>query len=444
MKKRLIDSSIAAACALTVLFGPSTIALAQAPEPPGSPATVPSAAGPETPRPDPPARPAPVSPHGFHGDAPPQDASAVDPSLGPGRVLVEVVGADDQPLPGIPVELATQFESISQGKSSDQRTLVSDAQGQVSFEQLEGSLRLTYGVRVRHQGATYEIPGFRLDEKAGQRVRLHVYPTTRDLKQAFIGFRGFVLIEQRDGAFHFDLLYRVINMSRVTWIPENIRLSLPERFEAVDVRSEGAHGGFEERPGSIELVGTFPPGQKDVRVQFQVPSRQETDQAFTVGVPPHLAELRVLVEYVPGLELDVPGFETAEPARGPDGKRILITRRVMRPGQSELREVRIELSGLPVPGPGRLVACGLALLTALGGLYAAHRSRRGGKSELAEDRAQARRILLAELASLETAQSEGTLGPKTYEQAKRLLVDALARLDDGGQSAQAVATPSGQ
>src|SRR5688500_7366047 len=65
---------------------------------------------------------APASPHGFHGGAAPEDVSAADPSIPPGQILVELVGPDEQPLVGLPIQLLTQFESIARGKSSGQQS----------------------------------------------------------------------------------------------------------------------------------------------------------------------------------------------------------------------------------------------------------------------------------------------------------------------------------
>jgi len=374
--------------------------------------------------------PAVPSQHGFQTGAPPQDMSGPDASVPRGEILVEVVGGDEQPLRAVEVQLNTQFESIAQGKRQDEQKVGSDAAGQAVFRGLDASLRFSYAVRVAHQGATYEVPAFRLPETSGQRVRLHVYPVTHDLQEAFVGMRGFVLIDLRDGAFHFDVVYRVMNMSHTTWMPRELRIALPREATGLELTNEANQQGFVDKGGSVELVGTYPPGQKDVRLQFQVPALGDEDQAFVLGTPPHLAELRVLVEAIPGMHLDVPGFDAAEPTRGPDGKRILITRRLMRPGQGQLDEVRIELSGLPVPGPGRLVACALGLLiAALGITQASVLSKKTRLLEAQEDRGQARRILLGELVALEQAFASAAVGPKTHEQAKRQLLDALARLE---------------
>lgn len=381
--------------------------------------------------------PTPAAPHGFHGGAAPEDSSTPDENLPAQQVLVELLGAHGEPLPGIEVQLIAQFESIAQGKRSETKRASTNELGHALFSELDASLRFTYVVRIEKDGATTELGPFRVSEKFGQRVRLHIYPVTSDIREAFIGLRGFVLIGQRDDHFHIDVLYRVLNMSRVTWVPRDLRLSLPASFEALDVQSEQKTAGFSATERGVELVGTFPPGQRDVRFQFQVPTRGQSEESFTLSVPPHLAELRVLAESTPGMTLQVPGFEPAEPTRAPDGKKILITRKLMKPGQSELTDVRIELAGLPTPGISRIVACVIATLIAAGGLFIALKKRRGGDRELIQDRNRAREILLDELVAVEKAFRQEDIGPKTYEQTKKLLLEALARLEDKPLEARA-------
>ncbi|HSC86861.1 MAG TPA: hypothetical protein VLC09_06300 [Polyangiaceae bacterium] len=370
---------------------------------------------------------------GLHAEGPAEDLSILDPSLPRGQFVIELVDASEQPLPGIVVEVTSQLESIAQGKSQDRLEQRTDASGRATFSDLAESLRTSHAVRVVHQGARYELEPFRMTEKGGHRARLHVYPVTHDLREAFVGLRGFVFIEQHDGQFAFDLAFRVINLSQTTWVPKDVFVSLPEAATPLELGRDRLESGFFAAGNRVELVGSYPPGQHDVRLQFQIPTRNRERESFELGLLPHLVELRVLAQRTPGLRLSIPGFDDSQTVQGPDGKAMLVARRLMQPGQNELREVRIDLSGLPVPGPGRWIACGLAGLMALGGLYWALRSRRAGGQELLVDRAEARRILLDELVALEQAWSARTIGPQTYEQARRELLQALARLEDAGR-----------
>ncbi len=367
---------------------------------------------------------------GFRPEGPPEDVSTVDPSLPTGSIVVDVVDGQGAPLSGVAVQLLSQFESIAEGKSQSQKQATTDASGRVTFSGLGDSLHLSHRVRIDRQGARTEVEPFSLGTKGGQRVLLHVYPVTHDIREAFVGMRGFAFVEQRDGNFVFDLAFRVINMSQVTWLPKDVVLTLPKDATPLDLARNGAEKGFVEGPKGVELVGTYPPGQKDVQFQFQVPIRNRESESFELGLPPHLVELRVLAEQTPGLRLGVPGFDDAEPTRGPDGKRMLFTRRVMQPGQDEMSRIRIDLAGLPVPGPARYIACALALCVAAAGVFYASRRGRRAQEELAADRAAAERVLLDELLALERSHRSGLVGPKTYEQGKRELLNALSRLTE--------------
>jgi hypothetical protein len=92
----------------------------------------------------------------------------------------------------------------------------------------------------------------------------------------------------------------------------------------------------------------------------------------------------------------------------------------------------VRLEGLASPGPGRLVATGLAGLAVTVGLAFAFGA--GGKpSRLSHDKGL-RNELLAELLDLENARKAGDVGPKTYERARRELIDAIARTLDSPES----------
>jgi hypothetical protein len=81
---------------------------------------------------------------------------------------------------------------------------------------------------------------------------------------------------------------------------------------------------------------------------------------------------------------------------------------------------------LPTPGPGRLVATLLSAGAVAFGLALVVRSRRpagSGEDDVKRDQDG----LLEELAELEDARARGDAGPQTYEQARRLIIEGLAR-----------------
>ena len=66
-----------------------------------------------------------------------------------------------------------------------------------------------------------------LGESGGQRVLLHVFPVTRDLRQALVGMRGVVFIQPREDVFHIESSFQVINIGLQAWVPDGTKISLP-------------------------------------------------------------------------------------------------------------------------------------------------------------------------------------------------------------------------
>lgn len=382
---------------------------------------------------DPPPPHPPVNPHhGMGLPRAPMNVSRPDASVPPGTIDLQVLDASGQPVPNQPVELYVTHESVAEGTQETVVRRTTDEHGKIRFDSLSRELRYSYSLGTEYQGGRYGIPAFRFDENRGQQVRLHVFRTTPSPLEAFVGMRGYVYFQPREDVFHVEMLFRVLNLSTLAWVPEGVVLQLPERFQAFDSPRQGL-ARFVEEPGrGARLTGTFAPGQHDVRLSFQVPSAGESSQRFVMTLPPNLAELRVISEAAPGMSLEVDGFGPAEPARGPTGDRVLITGRMTRPGERPLEVLRVRLDGLPVHGPARWVVTLLASLIAAGGLYAALRQKGSSRSRTAvadADLKRAKQLLLDELVQVERAFEAGELGPRTREQARRQLLDALARLD---------------
>lgn len=372
----------------------------------------------------------PQNPHGFVQGPPPSDQSFPDPTLPVGEVHVRVVGPNEEPIAGAKVTLLTHFQSVAKGDNKSTQSSLTGADGVAVFRKLETALRFSYGVSVTREGATYELPAFRL-EKSGHRAVVHTYPVTSDPKQAFVGMQGYVTARVKEDLFRVDTVYRVINMSRTTWRPNPIRIELPRNAQGLEAEITAGDAGFRQVEGGLELVGSFPPGQKDLPFAFHVPNENEESQTIEMSVPPHLVDMNVLTESSPGMTLSVsPGFPGAEERMGRDEKKVLLTRRVMRPGEGQLERVVIQLGGLPVIGPGRWIAVGAsALIAGLGLFTALFRKEEEDETEKKEEQERARATLLDEMLLLKRAFDEGTIGPKTFEQTKREILTALARLE---------------
>jgi hypothetical protein len=120
-----------------------------------------------------------------------------------------------------------------------------------------------------------------------------------------------------------------------------------------------------------------------------------------------------------GLEVD--GFDPPKPSTDGMGQRALVTEKQLRRDDPPVKSIRVTIKGLPTEGPGKIIAAMLAL----GGL--ATGLAFGVRKPAPRDTKRERQRLLAVLESLEAAHRDGSVGPKTYERARRELIDELAR-----------------
>ena len=361
-----------------------------------------------------------------------QDSVVAAPELPPGTILVKLVDANGQPIANSDVKLGVQFQKISEGEQRTERHAKTDAGGTARFDGLTTGSDFSYRISARSGPAEYSSEPVQLKGDMGVMALLHVYPVTRSPAEAAVGAIGYVYVETRDDVFQFEVLFRYGNRSRVTWVPENARMTLPAGFKAFKAGEAMTDVRFEEEPGrGAKLTGTFAPGQQSASFRFQVPRDEETSASFHFGLPPHVGEIRFIAEAATGMEIDVEGFEKPQTDVSQTGQRVLVTRRVAVRGQaSGLGEFTASLAGIPTPGSGRWIAALIA--TVLAGLgFAAFRGKLGDETHAGlqdRDAERARRLLLDELVQLTRARRADRIGPTTYESARRALVEALARI----------------
>jgi len=426
---------------------PSVGSAATAPLPAGHPPVADSAqpapaasnAAPAQPTPEPQAadasaaaNPHAANPHGGGLNAP-RDTSNPDASVPKGGIVATIVDGKGQPIAGIQVRLGKMFQSIAQGERRDDETQVSNAQGEVRFSGLESSSNFSYRVTVTKGGAEYASTPFRLAEDRGQRVMLHVYPVTSDIDEARVMMRGLIWVEARDDTFQFEVWFQIYNIGDITWVPSDVEMELPEGAKAFSAR-ESMTDARAEADGDtrVKLLGTFSPGQHDVRFNFQVDNPQEASVAFSLDLPPRVAEFRVVAAAAKGMTLTARDFPPVQVSVGPQGERVLVTQQ--RAQDRSIETVHFELAGLPTRGNAPWLAVLLAAATAATGLYVASQKPAPGRGrrKLTGDLKQARDVLLDELLQLEKAKVDGRLGPQSYEQTRRALVTALARIVQPG------------
>lgn len=380
------------------------------------------------------ANPHAANPHG--GMNTPRDFSRPDASVPIGSIVATIVDGDGRPLAGVPVRLGKMFQSIAEGDQRDSETQTTNAQGEVSFSKLEASTRFSYRVTVSKGPAEYTTTPFRLAEDRGQRVLLHVYPVTSNPDEARIMMRGLIYVEPRDDVFQFEFWLQVYNLGNVTWVPSGVGMQMPEGMKAFSPRESMADTRAEADGDSrVKLLGTFSPGQHDVRFNFHVDNPQDPAVAFQLGLPPKVGEFRVVAAAAKGMTLSARDFPPVQVSVGPQGERVLVTQR--RAQNQDFDRVHFELTGLPTRGNAPWVAVMLAMATAASGIYVARQAppaSRGRRRKLSGDLKKARDVLLDELVQLERAKEQGKVGPKSYEQTRRALITALARIVQPGSA----------
>jgi hypothetical protein len=290
------------------------------------------------------------------------DVSEATPSVPPGAVSATIVTDQGVPLSGTQVRLGILFQKIAEGESRTEKFAQADANGTVHFTDLAMGSDHAYRVTVQAGPASYQTAPFNLRPEMGQRVVLHVFPSTSDIEKAMVGMRGYMYIETRDDVFQFEVLFRVFNVGQLTWVPKDVVVQLPKGFKAFKAQESMTDVHFEAVDGvGARLRGTFSPGQQEASFRFQMPKSNEDSASFHVSLPPHVAEMRVIAEASSTMNLDVDGFQPPVATANQNGQRVLVSVKQLLRRDEEIKEFVATLSGIPTPGPGRWVAVLVAL-----------------------------------------------------------------------------------
>jgi hypothetical protein len=238
-----------------------------------------------------------------------------------------------------------------------------------------------------------------------------------------------VYVALREDSIQVEQLLSVYNLGAVAWTPD-VTFELPKGWKAFNKQEAMDDARIEEvADHGAALRGTFGPGRHDLDFRYQVPLDERATQTFRIGLPPRVAQARVMAEAGKTMGLKVTGFPDARPNEGRDGKHLLVTEHQATRGEGGVPEIEITLTGLPTPGNGRWAAVALAVLAVLGGFY--YLLQRGDApvdEDARSDLLEAREALLGELVALERAHKSGEVGPKTYARVRAALLDALARI----------------
>jgi len=392
---------------------------ASAPLPPGHP---------ETPR-DPPSQ----EENTDHEEEPlgikiPQDSAVEDSKIAPGRVEVQVVDPKGEPLPKKDVTLGINSNSVAKGEKRTRVTALTNDRGVATFDDLDVGQGVSFRATVINDGAAFSAPPFQMPKESGVRVLLHVYPLFSDIEQGLVVTQAIVYAEIKDDRLQVEQIFNIYNFGRTAWVPKDLVIPLPQGYTAFSAQQSTTNIGVEEVPKKgAKLRGTFSPGEHSLEFRWQEPYSGESEMKFEAAMTPHLAACRILAPAFHKMEMEVFGFPPSETVMDRAGQRLLVTERQFRREEPPFTRARIELKGIPTEGPGKIIA---TLLAACGvGLGLAFSARRRSPHPLIQERA----YILDELEALERGHLAGDIGPKTYERARRELMDDLARMFEKSQ-----------
>lgn len=369
-------------------------------------------------------------PHGGskpHGGAdgmfqPPEDGAVEDPSIPVGSLEIHIADPTGKPLPNVPVTLGILYNSVAKGESRKRVTVTTNEKGTARVDHLESGSTVAYRPMVISDGATFSVMPFRLPDKTGMRAILHVYPVVEEIESALVVGQSVIYAEVKDDRIQVQQAIKLYNFGKNAWVPKDLVVTLPESFTAFTSQQGMTDVGVDAVPKQgARIHGTFGPGQHMIEFRWQLPYSGEPEVRFDVGMPPHMAASRVIAPASKDMVLEVPGFPPPQSANDGQGQRALVTEKQLRREDQSLKSVTVVIKGLPTEGPGKLVATMLSAGGLVIGLVLGTKkpTRRDPKSE--------RERLLADLEDLERARLAGDIGPKTYERARRELIDQLAR-----------------
>jgi hypothetical protein len=358
---------------------------------------------------------------------PPEDVEREDSALAPGTILVELHDADDHPVANEVVTLGILINSVAKGDTRKHMQATTDAKGVAVFSNLETASNIAYRVSSGYRGGSFAASPFQLGQVKSMHVVLHVYAVTRDLGSALIVCETVVAAELRDDRIQVEEALTVYNLGKTAWQPDDVRMALPEGYTAFNAQASMSDQGVDEANGGAKLRGTFAPGRHAVQFRWQLPWSGDKDVDFDVGLLPHVAIARVMMPATASVKLSAATFPPPEVRHDDQGQSFLVTERRLRPDDARLTSLSIGIHDLPTQGPGRLVASLIALSSIVAGLVIAGQGRRRREPPTDTDARRERKALLEELADLERAHSSGDVGPRTYEKARRELLESIAR-----------------
>ncbi len=365
---------------------------------------------------------------------PPAPAEARESAEVPaGAIRVLVVDEGGEPVPDQGVDVG-----ILASGDRDRRNARTGEDGVATFEGLATGDGQHYRVNVPHLGATYSTMPFALPAGGpGYAVRVVRLPVTRS--DEFVFFHVFrTVVEQRGERMHVIHQGELTNAGTETYAfpAEGVRAVMPEGALAFQFQRVITDQRIEELEGEHAYVmrGSLPPGTVRLAWAYDLPV-EGGDLSLPVDIPMPFFGMQVIVEAIPDLEVSVRGMprperldvngEPCESSLSSEGCAWVVqTQRA--PTDARVNQITIRITGIPGPGPVRLVAIALFVLFAFGGVLLLLTARGTGSST---DAREARRAAIrAEAAQLAEELESGEVGPEFAARRRGELSRELAGL----------------
>jgi hypothetical protein len=362
----------------------------------------------------------------------PRDTVETSAEIPAQTVEVTTLDPREVPLPRVLVELLAHTGSAAATNTAPVQRAVSDARGRLTFTNVPVGRDGTYRLVTVVDGIRSSSRPFAIEEHTGTKAKLHVYPVTKELDKALVVARSFWFLEPRDDVVYLELMTEFLNLGSSTWVPEGVELPLPDGFTSFTTTESDPDIFVRQTARGVSFVGAMGPGQHAVTFSLQIPSDNRSEVELRLPLVGHTAEVRVATAARPGVTLSVEGYPEAEVTQTKGQAPLLMTNRAFsRDGSAPPDDLRLTLGGLPVVGPGRLVAVALSLLLALGSLVVCWvKDRRGGSStKTGAGEREAKERLLDELVELSRAHQHGLLSDETFGETQGALVTATVRLE---------------
>ena len=357
----------------------------------------------------------------------PKSGAAEVATLPSGTIQAAILDGDDKPLANVEVALGILENTVAKGESRKREVATTGPDGMVRWDKLQTGSAFSYRLTVLRDGGTFALAPFPLGVDRGMGARLYVFPVVHAIEQAVILSQAVTFIEIKDDRVQIEQAFTLANFGKNAWVPEDVRLQVPPAFRAFTPEPGQSDVGIDKLDGRDELKihGTFSPGQHEIVFRWQLPYGGEREIHIEAEAPPHMAAARVFAAAAQKMKLDVAGMGEGKMDES-RGQRLLRLDWEQTSAKSALKKLDIHLRDIPESGlPSWLMRSGMSL-AALVALSAVVVVRSGKKRSDARAKKDQRALWLEELAELERAHASGEIGPKTYERARRELIDQIA------------------